>query len=303
MNYPLVTIGIPTYNRANKYLKEAIQSACNQTYPNLEILIADNCSHDDTAMLVRSFNDQRIRYHRHEVNIGSNNNFNYLLENAQGIYFLLLHDDDLIDSDFIEVCLKAVDFKDDTGIIRTGMRRIDTDGAVIREKENLVNGLPIPDFFVGWFNGKTPMHLCSTLFNTKRLKEIGGFRSKHNLFQDVIAEVSLSAKFGRVDVREVKASFRNHPSQRTSAAQIKAWCEDSLILLDTLCDLAPENKDVVRSKGLVFLANHNYSIAERIEAPFKRFCAHLKIFKTFGYPMSYLRNYVKRQVHRIGRAG
>jgi glycosyltransferase involved in cell wall biosynthesis len=299
MTYPLVTIGIPTYNRTDSYLKEAIQSALDQTYPNLEIFISDNCSSDNTGFLVKSFTDPRIRYHRHDVNIGGNNNFNYCVEKARGIYFLLLHDDDLIDADFIEVCMRAANYKEDAGIIRTGMRRIDSDGMVIGEKENLVGGLSTTDFFIGWFKGKTPMHLCSTLFNTQRLKEIGGFNSKHNLFQDVIAEVILAAKFGQVDVRDIKASFRNHPSQRTDAAEIKAWCEDSLILLDTICRLAAEDKKMLRSKGLRFFSNHNYLLADKIESPIKRFYAHLKIFRLFGYQMAYLRKCLRGQINRI----
>jgi glycosyltransferase involved in cell wall biosynthesis len=102
MNYPLVSVGIPTYNRADGYLKEAIQSVLNQTYPNLEIIVSDNCSSDDTGTVVKAFNDSRIRYHRHDVNIGPNNNFNFCLDQAQGAYFLLLHDDDLIDPDFFQ---------------------------------------------------------------------------------------------------------------------------------------------------------------------------------------------------------
>jgi glycosyltransferase involved in cell wall biosynthesis len=299
MNHPLVTIGIPTYNRADKYLKETIQSAIDQTYPNLEIIISDNCSSDNTAFLVSSFDDPSIRYHRHKVNIGANNNFNFCLENARGVYFQLLQDDDQIDPDFIEVCMRAANFREDAGIIRTGMRRIDPDGGVIGETENQVGGFSTTDFFIGWFDGKTPMHLCCTVFNTEKLREIGGFNSKHNVFQDVIAEVILAAKYGRVDIREIKASFRNHPLQRAYAAQINGWCEDSLILLHIICNLAPEDKSILREKGLRFFLSHNHRIAEKIESPFKRFIAHLKILKKFGYPMSYARKYIIGQFYRI----
>ena len=108
MNCPLVTIGIPTYNRADGYLKDAIESALNQTYANLEIIISDNCSSDDTGLIVESFNDPRIKYYRHNENIGANNNFNFCLKKASGIFFLLLHDDDLIDEDFVELCMDVV---------------------------------------------------------------------------------------------------------------------------------------------------------------------------------------------------
>src|SRR3972149_139084 len=118
--HPLITIAIPTYNRADLYLKQAIQCALNQTYSNVEIIISDNCSMDNTETVVKNFKDPRIRYFRQEKNIGGNNNFNFCLERAKGEYFLLLMDDDLIDSDFIETCMKGVNYDINIGIIRTG---------------------------------------------------------------------------------------------------------------------------------------------------------------------------------------
>jgi glycosyltransferase involved in cell wall biosynthesis len=81
---PLVTIGIPTYNRAGGYLRECIEGAINQTYLNFEFIISDNCSVDGTTTLASSIADSRIRYFRHPKNIGANNNFNYCLEQAKG---------------------------------------------------------------------------------------------------------------------------------------------------------------------------------------------------------------------------
>jgi glycosyltransferase involved in cell wall biosynthesis len=271
----------------------------DQTYPNLEIIISDNCSNDGTETLVKSFADSRTRYIKQKKNIGANNNFNYCVEQARGVYFLLLHDDDLIDSDFIEVCLKAANYREDVGLIRTGMRRIDSNGKTIRENENLVNCLSTDAFFLGWFTGKTPMHLCNTIFNTRRLKEIGGFQSKHNVFQDVFAEVILAAKFGRVDIRAIKASFRSHPSQITNAVHIKSWCEDSLILLDTICKLATENSTLLREVGLRFFSNHNYKIASTIKSPLQRFFAYVFVFRSFNCQTHYFVNRAKRKIRKI----
>jgi glycosyltransferase involved in cell wall biosynthesis len=147
MNCPLVTIGIPTYNRADRYLKEAIESALKQTYPNIEIIVSDNCSSDDTGLIVESFNDSKLQYHRHEINIGGNANFNFCLEKAKGVFFLLLHDDDLIDSDFVETCINTVKNRTDIGIIRTGTREIDLDGNVLIETPNTSDGLSTEEFF------------------------------------------------------------------------------------------------------------------------------------------------------------
>ena len=63
---PLVTIGIPTYNRADGYLKEALESALRQTYENVEIIVSDNCSTDHTDVLVANYKDPRLKYVKHQ---------------------------------------------------------------------------------------------------------------------------------------------------------------------------------------------------------------------------------------------
>ena len=281
---PLVTIAIPTYNRANGYLGKALASTLKQTYQNIEIIVSDNCSTDDTEMVVQEFSNSRIRYFKHAQNIGANNNFNFCVEQARGHYFLLLHDDDLIDPDFVDVCMTAVNDDTDVGVILTGTRVIDENGTVLSQATNRVGGLSTKDFFLGWFGNKIPLYLCSTLFNTKRLKEIGGFQSKTNLFQDVVAAVQLAAKFGRVDVHDIKASFRRHSENRGGAVtRISDWCEDSLYLLDIMCNLASENKAQVKREGMPYFCRKNYRLTARIKSPMERFRSYLMVYKKFNY--------------------
>ncbi len=281
--FPLVTIAIPTYNRADCYLKQAIQSALHQTYPNIEIIVSDNCSTDNTESIVKDFKDSRIRYFRQERNIGANNNFNFCLQQAKGDYFSFLHDDDLIDPDFIEICLKAVNHKTEFGIIRTGTRVIDSKGRVLSETLNRVGGLSTEEFILGWFAGKTIVYLCSTLFNTARLREIGGFKSKHHLYQDVMAELRLASKFGRADVEDVKASTRIHDDKMAFAAKVGQWCEDALILVDLMCEIALKDKDKIRREGMKNFSKASYGNARRVKSPMQRWIAYFTVFRKFHY--------------------
>jgi glycosyltransferase involved in cell wall biosynthesis len=310
---PLVTIAIPTYNRANSYLPQALRSALAQTYSNLDIVVADNCSSDDTEAIVRDFHDSRIRYFRHPVNIGAHSNFKFCLEQGRGDYFLLLQDDNLIDKDFIDACMRAAHYRSDIGLIRTGMRWIDTQNRVIGETLNLVGGLLIEQFFLAWFNNQTPMHLCSTLFNTGKLKGIGGFHSKHNLFDDVIAQIRMAANYERVDVTDIKASFRRHGDTITASAKISSWCDESKILLDLLCSLVPNSKvGLIKEAGMRFLVAHNCRIARKVRFPAARFVAYVTILKEFNYPcfslvsiafsrpVGYLRQGIKKTLQMTG---
>lgn len=115
MTQPIVTILIPTYNR-HLFLREAVQSAVDQTYRNLEILILDDASPDATAHIAAEFSqDPRVRYIRHADNVGIAENWRVGIETAAGEYFCLLHDDDTIEPSFIEKMLPPL--REDSNII------------------------------------------------------------------------------------------------------------------------------------------------------------------------------------------
>jgi glycosyltransferase involved in cell wall biosynthesis len=284
--WPLVTIAIPTYNRADRYLGQALESALNQTYQNIEIIVSDNCSTDNTEHLVKAFKDSRIRYFKQPRNIGADPNWNFCLRQARGVYFLLLQDDELIDNDFVAVCMKAANYSRNVGIIRTGTRDIDADGRVLRQVENIAGGLSTEDFISAFLSCKLNMYLCGSVFNTKKLKAIcesscrwTGTKYRH--WEDVYAEMQLAARFGRIDVKDIKASYRKHPSQLTFNVSIREWVEDSFLFLDSICDLVPNNKALVKRQGMKYFAIHNYYIASAIKSPAERLLANLLVFKSF----------------------
>ena len=95
--YPKVSIMIPTYNRAH-FLAEAIESALMQDYPNLEVIVSDNASTDNTRECVQRYlTDPRFRYYRNDENLGSSANYERLLyEYAAGVYGQYLTDDDVL---------------------------------------------------------------------------------------------------------------------------------------------------------------------------------------------------------------
>ncbi len=286
---PLVTIAIPTYNRAGTYLKHTLQSAIDQSYKNLEIIVSDNCSTDHTERLVKEFDDPRIQYVKHNQNIGHFKNFKFCIEQAKGDYFLLLQDDDLIDEDFVDACLKTVNYSlVDIGVIRTGTRYIDPDGHCLGEWPNNVSGLSTEEFLLAYLSFKTGIYLCSTLWNTKRLKEMGGMHSKHNLFLDVMAVAKASCQFGRNDIQESKASNRKHPNEMSFSVKTKEWCEESFLLVDVMCNLASERRMKLRLRrvGMNFIFRHNYNLARKEKVMSKRLKALLLIFRKCGYLFS-----------------
>jgi glycosyltransferase involved in cell wall biosynthesis len=298
---PFVTIAISTFNRANSFLETAVRSAMAQDYPHLEIIVSDNCSTDATSELIASLRDDRIVYIRHPKNIGANNNFNFCLERARGDYFLLLHDDDVIDSDFVKACMQAVDEGSVPGLIRTGTRVIDADGELKSERSNRAEGFTVTDFIFSWFEEKTSLYLCSTLFHTKTLRDVGGFHSPKNLYQDVAAELRVVARLGWVDVPEIKASFRRH-DENMGGARLVEWCDDSLYLVELMCQLSPQDATEIRRIGMFFFCKQNYDRAARIESRMRRMAAQLAVYRKFEYVYSPLGLRLDDWRKRSGRA-
>ena len=300
---PLVTIAIPTYNRADTYLPQAVLSAVNQTYANIEILISDNCSTDNTEAVVKDFKDSRIQYVKHSKNIGPFHNANFCVKEACGDYFVMLQDDDLLDPDMVETCLKSVNYTyKDIGIIRTGTRWIGPDGSLLREIPNTAGGLSLDDFFRAFSLFRTGIYFCSTVFNTKKLQEMGGFHSKHQLFYDVMASVKLAARYGREDIYDIKASNRKHDMEWIWSASVLSWCEDSLDLIQLMQDLAPENKDLVKAEGMRGLCAFNYNLAGKVASPMKRIKAYWVVYQSFDYVYSPYRLFYKKTIGSLIRA-
>lgn len=90
---PLISVILPTCNRAS-LLQRAIQSVRSQSDDNFEIVVVDDCSTDDTASVVTSIRDDRLRYLRHETNKGGAAARNTGIRSARGEIIAFLDDDD-----------------------------------------------------------------------------------------------------------------------------------------------------------------------------------------------------------------
>lgn len=95
---PLISIGVPAYNRAAG-IERAVNSVLEQGYPNLEILISDNGSTDNTQEVGQRLAAEhpQVRYFRHSKNQGPTANFRFVLKKSSGNYFMWLADDDWLE--------------------------------------------------------------------------------------------------------------------------------------------------------------------------------------------------------------
>jgi glycosyltransferase involved in cell wall biosynthesis len=107
---PVVSVGIPCYNRPEG-LKRTLECIAGQTYMNLEIIISDNCSpNPDVGRVGREFadKDKRVRYVRQIEDFGAGYNFQFVLDESHGEYFMWACDDDTYSLDYIEKCINRI---------------------------------------------------------------------------------------------------------------------------------------------------------------------------------------------------
>jgi hypothetical protein len=189
----------------------------------------------------------------------------------------------MVDSDFVSSCIQAAGSASDIGLIRTGVRLINAESTMIGVMPNEAAGLSTDAFFQAWFAGKTAVYCCSTLFNTDKLLKIGGFKSRHYIYPDTMAVFRLAAWQRRIDVSDAKASYRIHGGEVGFSRKIADWCEESLDLLDLMCDLVPQSRDEIRKAGTRFFAKANYNRANTAGTPWKRAVATAKVLRYFRY--------------------
>ena len=126
---PLVTVIIPTYNRA-RLLGRAIDSVLAQAFTDFELIIADDGSADNTRQLVLGYADQRIRYLRHERNQGANAARNTGVMAAGGKYVAFLDSDDEWLPEFLGKVLHVFEKDDSLGAVYTRAGSIQPDGTL-----------------------------------------------------------------------------------------------------------------------------------------------------------------------------
>ena len=107
---PLVTIGVPVYNGAD-FLPQALDSILSQSYSNLEVIVSDNASTDDTAAVCSSYarNDDRVKIVRQKTNIGVIGNWNAVARMASGRYFKWSSASDRCAPTFVEQCVRLME--------------------------------------------------------------------------------------------------------------------------------------------------------------------------------------------------
>lgn len=183
MPIPLVSVSMPTYNRAH-LLRRPIQSILNQTFTDFELIIVDDGSTDDTKSLVDSFHDSRIRYIRHETNKGLYPSRNTGVKHSVGTYLAFQDSDDEWHPKKLEEEVALIQGTPDRiGGVFSRIEKIYFSGAkafippvdYIHTNNNLLTTMLRGDFYIT---------MQALLFKKACLEKIGAFDENFQVFGD-----------------------------------------------------------------------------------------------------------------------
>ena len=126
---PRLSVGLPIFNGEN-YGEAAIASLLSQTYDDFELIIADNASTDRTEEICRTYaaQDERIRYFRHEKNLGAAYNFNFTFAKAESDFFKWASHDDVLEPPYLERCMGFLAENPEVVLCHSRTRLIDGQG-------------------------------------------------------------------------------------------------------------------------------------------------------------------------------
>ena len=220
--FPLVSVIIPTFNRP-QYFKEALDSALNQTYRNIEVIISDNSTDDATEQLVKTYTDTRIKYFRHK-NFDAHDNWNFARDynNPAAKYVNWLMDDDIFYPTKLEKMIEVYRNNPDVSLVTSAKNYIDANGKVTGNNKNPQGNLKIPGEHAGkllFIQDNYIGEPTTVLIRKKYLRgnDLCWHADERGFFSlvDVSTWCQLLSKGNLVCLNECLSGFRQHAKQAT----------------------------------------------------------------------------------------
>lgn len=219
----LVSINVTTYNRA-PLLKRCIDSILRQHYANIEVVVVDDCSPDNTTELMADYcaKDQRIKYFRHESNRGNAAARNTALQHCHGFYVAFMDDDDeWIDDDKLS---KQVQIFEDhptekLGIVCSGVKVIDEHHVEKIRHEHMPK-----DLVSVLLKGNGIIHNSTVLTKKDIMIRVGGFDEKmpRGVDSDFFRRVVVKYKYHVHFMEDITTAYYEHGSERMTTNKEKA---------------------------------------------------------------------------------
>ena len=218
---PLVSICLPNYN-SEKFIYKTVISLLNQSYKNIEIIVVDNFSTDDSIKILERFDDSRLKIYRNKSNIGYSRNVNKSINLANGEYVAVYHSDDIYDEHIVKKQVSVLNkCPDVAGVFSLA--------SVIDESDKIIKKNPLPfDYnkkvFIGSKNEFFPYLLrfdnfivCPTSMIRKKVyDEVGIYNPDIKVVEDQEMWLRILNNHNIAIINEYLINYRIHKNQGSS---------------------------------------------------------------------------------------
>ena len=269
MSLPLVSIGVPFYNSSSN-IERVIKNLLEQSFENIEIILSDNCSTDNSKEIIDKFLiNKKISYFKNDKNRGAIFNHNVLIDYAKGKYFMWAHCDDLISKNFVK---DAVTFLErDSGISSVTGKMIFIEKNVIKkqlDEPKILNGEKferIKNFIINSFSDSLIMGLHRKSILIKK---------KYILSPEIPFIFNLLEK-GKIQGCSSIEYFKYDENKRTMKEKINHYGYSNLLI----------GRYAWYFFSIVIIKNSNLKFFEKINLIFK--------FILYNFPL--IRNFFKKK--------
>jgi glycosyltransferase involved in cell wall biosynthesis len=209
---PKVSICIPTYNGA-RYIERTIRTVLSQTCGDFELIVNDDCSTDETCLIIGRFmrNDNRIKLHVNVRRLGLVNNWNQVLSHATGDYIKLLCQDDLLEDSCIEKQVHVLETFSEVSLVTCATKIIDCNGKVMMKRKywrgsKMINGYKASKYSLWGVNlfGEPSI----SMYRRKELEKIGLYDARYGFVPDWDFSIRLMREGNLYHIDEYLTSFR-----------------------------------------------------------------------------------------------
>ena len=238
--HPLVSIVIPVYNGEN-YLSEAIDSALNQTYDNIEIIVVNDGSSDNTDKVAKSYGD-KIRYFKKE-NGGTSTALNVGIKNMKGEYFSWLSHDDMYYPDKILKQIQELSkLEDKNTIMMTDLDGINENYEKIYKTNYMehIKAHPLREKSMLHPIIYNQTHGCTLLFPKKCFDEVGLFDETSLVAQDFEFFYRAFSKFPHKLIPKVLVTARDSSNRQGRRSKAKGAIEYSNLFIEMIENFTEE---------------------------------------------------------------
>lgn len=210
MNAPKVTVMMAVYN-AGKYLRHAIESILSQSFGDFEFLIHDDGSTDDSAQIIHTYRDSRIRAGRNPINQGEERVRNHCLRIARGEYIAVLDADDIAHQDRLQIQIDVLDRNREMALVGSVYEIIDESGRVIGKQKVYSDELAIK---WGLLFGNQFGH-STVMYRRKDVLALGGYDETLTWGTDFDLWVRLAMRRRVENLKYPVSQYRIHTQNAT----------------------------------------------------------------------------------------